>query len=333
MSTIPESVTYPLPQDNADLIIEDGLDVDPAVLVALAVGYQMAQSAVSRASEQAAMSLFIRLQPVTDADMATWMDGWNGLLAASQDRQYAITSDYARRTMSTFGVNLQPDVEVKYDEKLWKDLEKWTKTPYAQIASRELRTDVDDALKRIADGKAMLKDAHLADRILNLHAPVVKARQELSNGVTGGQAFNNVSDHVGRVTYNVGRSAEGMATDRAGWPMFKNGSAMLYRRVPAANACGWCVIVSTRVYTLASFRAGRAWHGGCRCSWRPLTRAEASSYALTYRETQDYFQAAETIGAWSGPAPDNYNDWIAKNRFGSGDSTVGAGATLVGQNA
>lgn len=310
MTEIPASITT-LPRSGAQTEVDN--DIDPAVLVALAVGYQASQEVASRVAEQASLDLWRAMRPVTDADKSEWVGAWNNLLAAQQDRQAALTAGYARTAFASFGVDFDDDLTIDVDADLWDDLDRWASSPAVDI-SPTLTNEAREALARVKAGEALLSDAMLADRILNLEASVTKLRTELAAGAVLDEAVETVAPYVGSVTYNAGRAAERIMASSTSWPKFKNGSAMLYRRVPSAGACGWCVLVSTRVYSLESFRRGARWHTGCRCSWRPLTEGEARRYARAFRDSKDYFKAAESIGAWVGPAPDNYEKFIAQNR-------------------
>jgi hypothetical protein len=310
MTEIPAGITS-LPRSGAEVEVDN--DIDPAVLLALAVGYQASQEVASRVAEQTAIDLWRAMRPVTDADKTEWVTAWDSLLGAQQERQAAITAGYARSTFSAFGVTFDDDLTIDVDNELWDDLDRWASSP-ANTISPTLTAEAEAALARVKAGQALLSDAMLADRILNLEAPVIKVRAGLAEGKVLSEAVESVTPYVASVTYNAGRAAERIMATSTSWPKFKNGSAMLYRRVPAAGACGWCILVSTRVYSLESFKRGARWHRGCRCSWRPLTEAEARAYARAFRDSKDYFKAAESIGAWEGPAPTNYEKFIAANR-------------------
>lgn len=316
--------------------------VDPALLLLAAVAYQGAQSRLQIASEGAARDLLLRLRPVTNADMADWMDAWDRLLAAQQRQQGLLTLAYVRSSLQMFGVSLPSTVSVPATDPLWGDLVRYRGSRAYGSASPELRQKVDDAVERVQDDVPTLDDAHLADRVNNLHAPVVKVRVGLSEGKALDEVLDEVADHVEAVTFNASRGAERTVAGHVNWPTFQNGTAMLYRRVLQPGACGWCVLVSTRLYALDSFKRSRsisraaqgeahsaAWHRGCRCTWQLVTLDQAQTYASGLGKSgSDYFSAARAAGLWEGPAPANYAKYIAEKRFDPVAAAAGAtGAT------
>jgi len=301
------------------------VDVDPAVLLSTALAYHTAQYRLQSSSERAARDLFVRLRPISDADMAEWMDAWNTLLAAQQAQQGTLTTAYIRVTLGQFGVRLPRDVVVPASDAVFADLRRWVDSRAYRSASGNLRRQVDEALTRVASGGPSARDAQLADRVLNLAAPVVKVREATSLGATLEAAVNDVADHVEGVTYNTSRAAERMALDAVTkWPTFKNGQAMLYRRVPQAGACGWCILVATRLYPLSASKRGPAWHRGCRCSWQLAAESQVKAYDAAHKASEgDYFAAARAAGLWTGDAPRSYKTFISDTRYDPAAAATG----------
>jgi hypothetical protein len=308
-----------------------GNDVDPALLLAIALAYHTAQYRLQVASERAARDLFLRLKPINDTDLTEWMAAWDRVLAAQQAQQGLLTTTYVRTTLARFGVTLPREVTVPSSSPLWDDLASFASSDTFRRAPAAMQRNVEAALGRASVGAATARDAHLADRALNLGAPVVKVRAATAAGATLDEAVDVVLPHVEGVTYNANRAAERIAVNAIStWPTFQNGQAMLYRRIPQAGACGWCVTVATRLYGLASGKRTAIWHRGCRCAWQLVSEEQASRYAKALKGSDsDYFAAARAAGMWTGDAPANYRDFIRTNRFDP--AAAAAGATGVNE--
>jgi hypothetical protein len=306
------------------------LDADPAALLALAVAYHAAQFGLSAASESAARDLFLRLRPVSDADLTEWMDAWNRLLAAQQAQQDALTTAYVRNQLALMGTELTAG-STFVDAAALGDLEDMIDGPNWRFASSGLRREVDEAARRLGAGKGLQADRLLADRVKTLHSPVIKVRTELSVGKGIAEALDAVVPDVEGMTFNANRAAERLSMDAINWPSFKNGKAMLYRRVVTPGACGWCVMVATRLYAAESatmsipgvkaskgdlMRGSAIWHRGCRCTWQLVTFDQANAYhnGLGKGEKPDYWSGARAAGMWEGDAPESYVDFIRGRR-------------------
>ncbi len=289
------------------------LDADPAVLLALALAYHTAQYRLSSTSESAARDLFLRLRPINDADMGEWMMAWNRLLAAQQKQQALLTTSYIRSTLGQYGIALEAKSFV--DEVALDDLETMMGGKTFRLAPAPLRADIMDAARRLGKGVGTVDDRLLADRARNLASPGIKVRTASSTGLSLAESLDAVVPEVEDFTFNANRAAERLSMDATQWPTFKNGKAMLYRRVPSAGACGWCVTVATRLYSTQSGKGSAAWHRGCRCSWQLVTFEHAKTYLDTLRKSDgDYFAAAESVGMWRGDAPASTAEFIRTTR-------------------
>jgi hypothetical protein len=307
------------------------VDVDPAVLLTLAMAYHAAQYRLQAASERAARDLFARLKPINDTDLAEWMAAWDRVLAAQQAQQGLLTTAYVRGTLLRFGVTLPREVTLPASSPLWDDLETFASSDTFDAAPATLRREVEGALGRASTGAASARDAHLADRVLNLEAPVVKVRAATAAGATLDEAVDAVLPHVEDVTYNAGRAAERIAVNAiSSWPTFQNGQAMLYRRIPQAGACGWCVLVATRLYSLASSKRAAQWHRGCRCAWQLVSEEQANAYSKAHKDTGDYFAAARAAGLWTGEKPASHKAFVSEHRFDPAAAAAGATGAAEG---
>jgi hypothetical protein len=305
-------------------VAEAGLGVAPT-LIALASAYQLAQYRVSRNAERAAQALWLAQRPLTDSELSAWMSSWNGLLAGHSATQANITTAYMRTALSQFGAvaptALTPPTADASSATEWLD-------STGRLASPALRAQVAAARDAMEAGEASIAQAALLDRTPLLASPVVKQRWHVSQGETFDTGLQTTSSFVRDSTYTSGRVAEQLVMGARNWPAFKNGVAMLYKRIPQATACGWCILVSTRLYSLASFKASAEWHAHCHCSWAPVTLPEAQAYASGLAEGGDYYAAAARIGLWSGPAPTDYRV-IERQRATTGGAVRGKGAPSV----
>lgn len=299
-------------------------DAEPAVLLSLALAYHTAQYGMSFASESAARDLFLRMRPINDADMREWMAAWETLLAAQMRQQAYLTSAYIANTLQRFGIELVESID--RDLAALADLEQMMESRVYALAPSGLRAEIRDAARRLGAGGARLDDLLLADRVQSLASPVVKVRTATAGGATLDEAVRSVVPDVEGMTFDFGRSAERIAMRAAQWPAFKNGQAMLYRRVITPGACGWCAIVATRLYAARSAKGSAVWHRGCRCTWQLVSEADATAYAKKLKDSDgDYFAAAREAGLWTGDAPASSAEFIRTRRATDG-STGGNGA-------
>lgn len=296
--------------------------VSAVTLLALASAYQTAQFRLSRNAEVASVRLWRQQRPLTDADLASWMQSWDALLAGQAQQQAALTAAYNRTSMSVFGTSL-PSTPV---EPFPTGVEDWLVSEQGKAAPASLKEAAQRAANAIESGVGTPVDAATVDRVQWLHSPVVKQRWRLSEGIDFDTALTEGDGFVESSVYNAGRAVERSAMGTAQWPSFKNGTAMVYKRVPQAGACGWCRLVATRLYSLASFKAGSAWHAACRCSWAPVTLTEATAYSDALSKDGDYFDAASQIGLWTGEAPKDYTV-IQRERATTSGGTSGPRTT------
>jgi hypothetical protein len=289
------------------------VDADPAVLLALAVAYHTAQYRLASTSESAARDLFLRLRPINNADMGEWMAAWNRLLGAQQKQQSQLTAAYIRSTLGQYGIALEQKALV--DDVALGDLESMMGGKEFRLAPAPLRADIMDAARRLGKGLGTVDDRLLADRALNLASPVIKVRTGTSVGMSLDEALDSVLPEVEDMTFNANRAAERLAMEATRWPTFKNGKAMLYRRIVTPGACGWCITVATRLYPAESGKGSATWHRGCRCTWQLVTFDHAKTYLDTLRKNEgDYFAAAESVGMWRGDAPASTAEFIRATR-------------------
>lgn len=319
----PEGSISVLEQDSsaAPLAAESG--VGAGSLLALAAAYHLAQTRLSRNAERSAAALLRSQRPLTDAQMTAWMASWNALLGGQAASQAQLTAAYARTQMSRFGVSVPVTLTVPSPAP--DGIDGWLAGPYARIAPPSLLADVRRARAVMDSGTLPASQAALVDRVQFLHSPVVKQRWRVSEGETFDAALSSNGRFVSSATYDAGRAVERIVMGAQSWPAFRNGTAMMYRRVPQAGACGWCRLVATRLYSLASFRAtgggqSAPWHGACRCAWAAVTLSDATSYANALAENGDYFDAASRIGLWSGDRPSNYRDLEREKAVADGSS-------------
>ncbi len=307
--TVAEGAATGLSSDPGAAPLAADAGVDAGVLLGLASAYQLAQFRLGRNAERSSSSLLRSQRPLSDAQMTSWMASWNALLGGYAAAQAQLTSSYARAQLSRFGVVLPSVLTVPAPPS--EGIDGWLDGPYARIAPPSLLADVRRARVVMESGVMPASSAALVDRVQFLHSPVVKQRWMVSRGESFDNALASNGSFVSSATYDSGRAVERIVMGAQQWPAFRNGVAMMYRRVPQAGACGWCRLVATRLYSLASFRStgsgdGAAWHGACRCVWAPITFGDAKSYADSLASSGDYFDAASRIGLWTGGRPSDY---------------------------
>lgn len=293
--------------------------VDESVLLALALAYHSAQSGSSMAAEAASRDLLLRLRPVNNADLERWMAAYNVLLAAAQRQQAMLTLAYIKATLALYDVQ-DTALRIVADTRLAEDLIALAEGDTWRHAPSGLRNEVRQAAIRLGAGGASLDDHLLADRAFNLASPVVKVRTELAGGAKLVEAVDKVAPEVETMTDASLRAAERWTMQHVNWPSFKDGRAMVYKRLITPGACGWCRLVATRLYPAVPGRmdgAAATWHRGCRCTWKLISYSEATSYDRARKEG-DYYDGARAIGLWQGDAPDSYLDYIASVRSTDG---------------
>jgi hypothetical protein len=280
-------------------------------LLGLSAAYQTAQYRISTAAEQASLRLWRQQRPLTDGDMTSWMLSWNALLAGYAAQQAGLTRAYANASLSRFGTSL-PGVGAV--EPFPTSVDEWLSSPQGRVAPVSLRDAAQRARDAIGSGSGTVQDAALVNRLAYLHSPVVKQRWNVSEGVDFDAALEDVGSFVSGQAYNAGRDVESLLMDAANWPSFKNGTAMLYKRVPQAGACGWCLLVATRLWSLEAKNNAekKPFHVACRCAWTLVTYGEARAYSDELGKTGDYYSAAARIGNWTGPLPKSYAPTLAQ---------------------
>lgn len=310
--TWPDGVTNTLVEGSGEPLAEV-TGASAATLLGLAAAYQTAQYRITTAAEDASLRLWRQQRPITDADMSGWMLSWNSLLAGYAAQQAALTRAYANASLSRFGTQLPG---VSRIEPFATNVEDWLRSEQGLVAPASLRDTARRAADAVESGSGTVQDAALVDRLTFLHSPVIKTRWRISEGMAFADAVEEVTGFVSGQAYNAGRVAESMMMDAANWPTFKNGTAMLYKRVPQAGACGWCLLVATRLWSLEAKKRAekKPFHALCRCTWAPITFDEATAYSRELSKTGDYYSAASRIGAWQGPIPKSYKT-VEAQRF------------------
>jgi hypothetical protein len=261
--------------------------------------------------------------------MGVWVSQWDAFLAAQEAQQARLSESFARSSMRAGGYGEPPPVSrVSVAEEELLKAQDWLASPQARLAP-DLDREVRDALRRMDSQLMELQDALRLDRLPWLHSPVVEARTGLSQGKPVDAVINNAAKSVAAKAEAAMRTAEADSVAGVQWPTFKNGTPMLYKRVPQAGACGWCRVVATRLYGLRSFKEGRAWHESCNCSWAPVTSAEARAYSRRLDKTDgNYYEAAKAVGLWSGRTGEGaYQDVVGERatpRAGVGAASDGS---------
>ena len=269
------------------------------VILGLAGAYHVGQTRLALSTQRAARDLWLRMRPITDQDLADWLDAYDSVLAGAARQQAGLTSAYIKQTTGRLGAMSEPLIAVPASDA--GRVSEWLQSPQGQVASQRLRTEVSGLLDR---GSWTADQRALYDRIAWMHSPVVKRRWHQSEGIAPDDAVRMVAASVEAEVDAGLRAVEADVMGAVNWPTFKTtGAALLYKRVPQAGACGWCRVVATRLYGLHSFKSGRAWHVGCRCVWAPVTYREAKRYTQVLGKRGDYYAAARDIGLWDGDQP------------------------------
>lgn len=286
------------------------------LLAAMAASYQQARGRTVLATQQAAKDLWLKLRPVTDADMTRWLEAFDTLLAASAAQQTALTQGYVSASLNRFGVSryVTPDVvpsSVVNTEKVAG----WLDGPVGAVAPDSLIRKVETVLDHADKGILTVADTAVVDRLPWMSSPVIDMRSRLGAGEPVVKAVQSVVPRVEGFADTHLREVESVTRGAAAWPSFKStGSAMMYARMPQAGACGWCRAVATRLYSLRSYKSSKtgAWHAYCHCTWAPVTLKQAETYSQRLAKDGDYYAAAESVGLWKGPRPDSWQELVAE---------------------
>lgn len=320
------TVTWPdgvvdSPGDGSGPELAETTGTSAATMLGLAAAYQTAQYRLSTSAEQASVRLWQQQRPLTNGDLTGWMLSWNALLSGYAAQQAALTRAYANVSLSRFGTSLP---SVSSVDPFPTDVEGWLASDQGRLAPASLRDAARRAQDAIQGGTGTVQDAALVNRLAYLHSPVVKQRWNVSEGVDFDTALEDVSTFVSGQAYNAGRDVESLLMDAANWPSFKNGTAMVYKRVPQAGACGWCLLVATRLWSLAAKTRAekKPFHAACRCSWALVTYDEAQAYSGELGKSGNYYAAAQRIGNWQGPLPDSYQPILAQRANVQGTTTA-----------
>ena len=307
---------------DSDSEVEVTSEANAAVLLAIAGTYHSAQYMLAVRTQRLTRDLWSRLRPVDDASLGQWMGAWDSALSSAAAAQNRLTESYVRMSLQSFGVRTPPMVTVQPPgESRIANVEAWLDSDVADL-DPNLHDEAEALLRRLRGQQASLNDLARADRLPWLHSPVVKGRTNLSNGMGLDDALAAVEPSLDVVVDAALRTNESDVIGNVGWPRFKNGKAMLAKRLPSAGACGWCRVVATRLYSLESYTRDKAWHADCRCDMVLVTEAEAKRYASVFQSTKgeggragsdegNYYKAAQAIGLWSGPTERGaFNDII-----------------------
>lgn len=292
-------------------------DADAALLAILAGTYSATHSATQQTAMDTGERLWRSTGSINDYDMTRWTDIYDRAMESHQQTQFALADTYGRNSLRSFGVSAEPIIEITDDlDDLFDDLDEFVNSEWFGQVHPRVRNSARDALAKW-DTKVSRDMAALAERAKQLHTPIVTVRVETAAGATLDSAVDAAASKVRTAMFQAGRAAERRAMQNRAWPKYQNGTAMLYKRVPEAGACGWCQTVATRLYSMETFRKGSKWHDFCRCEFRLITESEAVAYGKALSRTggtPDYWSAARRIGLWSGEAPENYSAYIRDNR-------------------
>jgi hypothetical protein len=282
----------------SDAETEVEVEPDSELLFRIAVAYQGAQALLMSRTQAQTREAWGQQHPVSDSELSHWVATWDALLGNAARQQAQLTKTYSRMLLRAFGAKPAALPELNVTEAL-REAERWLGSAHATIDMGLLR-EAEAAVGRMRQSRATLEDLARADRLPWLHSPVIQVRTGLKEGSPLADVHESVEASLDSMTDATLRSVEADAVESVGWPRFKNGKAMLAKRVPQVGACGWCRVVSTRMYPIASKERSAAWHAHCRCSWTLLSFSEARAYSAELSKSGDYFSAAKTIGAWDG---------------------------------
>jgi hypothetical protein len=276
---------------------------------------------------QRVAELLRKNKPVNDAQLLEWTREFDSLQARASRQQQQLTRSWARASLAQFGVEPTRHAEVVVAPERVEPLVRWLAKQAHEGSTPGLDPDLtreaQALLTRLESKTATLEDLAHADRIPSLHGPVITIRTSLADGLDLDTAVEQSVTRAGAILDANLRSDEAAVIDNIRWPTFKDGTAMMAKRVPNAGACGWCKVVATRLYSLAAYKRGGAWHDHCRCTFALVTEAEAKAYREGMGSTANYYAAAARIGLWDGPTSGvNYQDYIRTPATGGGSGIV-----------
>jgi len=283
-------------------------DGNVVLLFAAAAAYHQASYGLAMAAQQRTNDLMRRMRPVNDSELTHWVNEWDAMQRGVARQQELLTRSWASTSLRNFGATLETHSEVVVPEGRVEPLTRWLDGGIPDLAP-EIAAEAEAVLARIESRSASLADLAHADRIPSLHSPVLDVRNRLALDEPIDLVFGSTSGHTDRILDAALRTNEGDVVSNIRWPRFKDGTAMMAKRIPQAGACGWCRVVATRLYSLASYKRSGAWHSSCRCSWALVTEAEVKAYG----SAGGSYAGAKAIGLWDGPTSGvNYNDVIAE---------------------
>jgi hypothetical protein len=300
------------------VVAQDGA---PWVLLGVAVAYHQASYAIAMSIRQRVAELLRKNKPVNDAQLVEWMREFDGMQARASRQQQALTRSWARASLAQFGVRDTPrHAEVVVKPERVEPLVRWLSQPSGiPSLDPDLTREAEALLARLDAKTATLEDLARADRIPSLHSPIITTRIGLAEGLDLDTAVEQSVIRAGSIIDANLRTDEAAVIDNIRWPKFKDGTAMLAKRVPNAGACGWCKIVATRLYSLAAYKRGGQWHDHCRCTFALVTEAEATAY----RKANGGYAGAKAIGLWDGPTSGvDYQAFIRDNPATGGGSGI-----------
>ena len=313
------SVTFPLDAVEApylsDSDVEARQDTSIVFLTALMWTHSSVWTATQEAAEAGVAATFDTLNPLNDYEMVEWTRTYDRMLEQHQRNMLRITDDYARATSRLFGVDSEDvgfDYEFDDSDDVWDELFDFSLGDDFGKLAPDVQRAIDGIEERFGQDAATWADEAYASRTPRLAHPVIEKRTALSQGASVAEANERARNAARAEAYREGRRMEELAMRNRRWPRYQNGQAMLYRRQPEAGACGWCQIVSTRLYSMETFQRGASWHNNCRCDFRAVTEAEAVSYGnvLSKGGRSRYWNAAQALDMWSGEPPTNYAQFI-----------------------
>jgi hypothetical protein len=318
-----------MPETPVQVVAQDGA---PWVLLGVAVAYHQASYAIAMSIRQRVAELLRKNKPVNDAQLVEWMRDFDGMQARASRQQQALTRSWARASLAQFGVRDTPrHAEIVVKPERVEPLVRWLSQPSGiPSLDPDLTREAEALLARLDAKTATLEDLARADRIPSLHSPIVTTRIGLAEGLDLDTAVEQSVTRAGSIIDANLRTDEAAVIDNIRWPTFKDGTAMMAKRVPNAGACGWCKIVATRLYSLAAYKRGGAWHDHCRCTFALVTEAEAKAYRKAQGDTANYYAGAKAIGMWDGPTSGvDYQAFIRDNPATGGGSGIIRPATAA----
>lgn len=266
----------------------------------MSMAYHAARFALVQQTRRGSVDLWLRERPVDDAGMRRWTGRWDSFLDVQERQMQRIAGAYARASMRAGGYPEPQPQPVSLPSQQEQRVRDWLASP-PQGLDPDVGRQVEDALARLKRLEGDIADLARLDRAPWLHSPVVEVRTSLSQGAPLQRAVQDAAASVAGKAESGVRQVERDTVGGLDWPRFKNGQAMLYKRVPQSGACGWCRVVATRLYSLASFKQGAQWHTSCHCTWSPVPASEAAKYAEVFKGSGgNYYKAAAAVGLWSG---------------------------------